>query len=212
MKALSLFSFLVVLPVLLFAQKEQQQLDDDHRDKTFFPSPIGLEISYDDGDTYYYYNNNKNNHNAGKKILPPPVPYVPPKQTTFPPQQTPNHDETEIQIKKQNQTQTQNEKQEQTQIKKQNEKQEQTQTLKLKQTQKKHNNLRRHHDNDDNNCHHHYHYPPYNENHWTYEDDNDTMRIHRRCWLYRDKHKCRRAECCWFQGECHGCHDEHEDD
>lgn len=163
MKAHSLFSFLLVLlmPSLLVAQEEQ------HADKIFLPSPVGLEISYDDGDTYYYYNN----HPQGKK-KPLPVPYVPPKkqQTT-----TPSHVQPKLE---QNKTTSQT-------------------TNKSPQPLKQ--NLRRH---DDADCHH------YNENHWTYEDDNDTMIHHRRCWLYRDKRTCRRSECCWFQDECHGCHDD----
>lgn len=150
MKAHTLFSFLIVLPILLLAQEEQ------HVDEIFLPSPAGLEISYDDGDTYYYYNT----HPQGQK-KPLPVPFV-------------------SQKKKQNTTMS-------------------TPPKQVKQNQTIKQNLRRH---DDADCHH------YNENHWTYEDDNDTMMVHRRCWLYRDKRSCRRAECCWFQGECHGCHDE----
>ena len=146
MKALTLFSFLVVLPILVAAQEEQ------HAEKIFLPSPVGLEISYDDGDTYYYYNNHQERKKNPQSTT---KPYVPPQQNKTTSQTT---------------------------------------------TASKHN-LRRH---DHADCHHH----PYNENHWTYEDDNDTMMVHRRCWLYRDKRTCRRAECCWFQDECRGCHDD----
>lgn len=58
MKALSLFSFLLLLPSLLVAQEEK------HANNLFLPFSVGLEISYDDGDTYYYYYYN-NNHNDG---------------------------------------------------------------------------------------------------------------------------------------------------
>lgn len=50
MKALSLFSFVFVLPILVLAQGEQQNVN-----KLLMPSPVNLEISYDDGDTYYYH-------------------------------------------------------------------------------------------------------------------------------------------------------------
>jgi hypothetical protein len=62
MKALSLFSFLLMVLTVVSSQNET--------DKT-----IGLEIGYDDGDTYYYYNINRHPNTTTIKKKPPPTPH-----------------------------------------------------------------------------------------------------------------------------------------